>query len=608
MNLTADQASDVPGDTLVYEWDLNYDGNTFDVDATGQTTLHTWNNPGLYQVGLRVKDEDGGETLDTAQVNINLPPVAAVGGPYSGLEGAPIIFDGSGSSDPDNDSLVYSWNFGDGSPAAGGITVTHAFPDNGWYTTTLTVIDADGSAATDSISVTVLNANPVVEAGPDQAAIEGVPFELVAVATDPGFGDTLSYVWDLDYDGSNFDEDAAGLSISPTFLNGPADFTIALRVRDDDYPYSTLAGGEIGEGIATRQVIVNNAPPAVNPGGPYVGLKDQSLALQGTATDVPGDTLIYEWDLGFDGLSFTPDLTGSAVTHKWAATGVYSIALRVTDSDGGVGLAATSVTIHSAPIAEAGGPFTGSEGAPIALQGSGSDADGDPLTYAWDLDNDGVFESPGQVVTNTWADDGSYTVGLQVSDGRGGIAIDQATVQVTNVPPSAEAGVDQTVLEGVPAIFSATASDPGADPLIYEWDFNYNGSAFDVDGAGQNVSTAFPDGPFSYTVALRVKDGDGGVTIDTALVTAQNVSPTAGAGGPYSTSSGVPVTLSGQGGDVPADSLQYAWDLDNDGTFETAGQEVQFLKTVTGTYTVTVQVSDDDGGSATATSEIHIID
>ena len=41
----------------------------------------------------------------------NEAPIANAGGPYSGIEGIPITFDGSGSFDPDGDILSYFWIF-----------------------------------------------------------------------------------------------------------------------------------------------------------------------------------------------------------------------------------------------------------------------------------------------------------------------------------------------------------------------------------------------------------------------------------------------------------------------------------------------------------------
>jgi len=79
------------------------------------------------------------------------------------------------------------------------------------------------------------------------------------------------------------------------------------------------------------------------------------------------------------------------------------VALRVDDGDGGrVQDTAQVIVANRPPSAQAGGPYAGSEGVPIVLTGSGTDPDNDPLIYTWDLDYDGVFETPGQVVAYTW--------------------------------------------------------------------------------------------------------------------------------------------------------------------------------------------------------------
>ena len=75
-----------------------------------------------------------GMMLDPAPQQTNNPPVANAAGPYTGEAGTPIQFDGSGSSDPDGDTLVsYAWTFGDGSTGSGA-NPSHTYATGGEFT------------------------------------------------------------------------------------------------------------------------------------------------------------------------------------------------------------------------------------------------------------------------------------------------------------------------------------------------------------------------------------------------------------------------------------------------------------------------------------------
>ena len=70
--------------------------------------------------------------------------------------------------------------------------------------------------------------------------------------------------------------------------------------------------------------------------------------------------------------------------------------------------------VNDPPVASAGGPSAGDEGQTVALSATGSDPDGTAVTFAWDLNNDNVFETPGQTATFS-AVDGTfdYTVNVE---------------------------------------------------------------------------------------------------------------------------------------------------------------------------------------------------
>ncbi len=108
---------------VLYEWDFDYDGNTFDVDATGQVvtkssgyTITNGTDTQLFTVALRVTDDNtpARTSIDTAIVTVsngNVAPVADPGGPYLGAVGEDITLDASGSYDPnEEDGANPIWN------------------------------------------------------------------------------------------------------------------------------------------------------------------------------------------------------------------------------------------------------------------------------------------------------------------------------------------------------------------------------------------------------------------------------------------------------------------------------------------------------------------
>jgi predicted extracellular nuclease len=87
---------------------------------------------------------------------------------------------------------------------------------------------------------------------------------------------------------------------------------------------------------------------------------------------------------------------------------------------------------NAAPTVDAGGPYEVIEGDSVTVSASGSDPDGDALTYEWDLDNDGTFETSGQSATFSAAAldaPQTLTIRVRVSDGLLS-ATDTATVNV----------------------------------------------------------------------------------------------------------------------------------------------------------------------------------
>ncbi len=78
----------------------------------------------------------------------------------TGVEGTPILFDGSGSLDQDGDTLNYTWDFGDGTPAVTGPEPLHIFTAPGTYHATLTVDNGFGQSSSATVTAVVANVAP----------------------------------------------------------------------------------------------------------------------------------------------------------------------------------------------------------------------------------------------------------------------------------------------------------------------------------------------------------------------------------------------------------------------------------------------------------------
>jgi len=118
---------------------------------------------------------------------------------------------------------------------------------------------------------------------------------------------------------------------------------------------------------------------------------------------------------------------------------------------------------NSPPVAVVGAvPTSGPVPLTVNFTGSASsDPDGDPLSYAWDLDGDGLFDDA--TVANpsfTYTTAGTYLVSLQVADGQGGFDTETVTITATGGPGGSDGFVD---LPGVAGNYISAPDHPRLD-------------------------------------------------------------------------------------------------------------------------------------------------
>ncbi len=193
------------------------------------------------------------------------------------------------------------------------------------------------------------------------------------------------------------------------------------------------------------------------------------------------------------------------------------------------------------PAAEAAGPYSGNEGSPIALDGSGSTPSASITHYLWDCTNDGVFESGAAATANcTYPDNGPYTALLRVIDTTGQTDEDTADVTVGNVPPTATFVAPGSVNEGSPIVAKLTNPvDPSsADTLAgFKHAFDCGNGVFSGFASANSRSCPTTDNG-TRNVRGKIQDKDLGTTAYAKLVTVNNVPPSATFSAPASVNEG----------------------------------------------------------------------
>ncbi len=89
------------------------------------------------------------------------PIAKATGTPTNGLAPLAVQFSSAGSNDPENTTLTYAWDFGDGGTSTQA-NPSHTYTTNGAFTAKLTVKDGAGLTAVANVPITVGNRAPVV--------------------------------------------------------------------------------------------------------------------------------------------------------------------------------------------------------------------------------------------------------------------------------------------------------------------------------------------------------------------------------------------------------------------------------------------------------------
>jgi hypothetical protein len=181
--------------------------------------------------------------------------------------------------------------------------------------------------------------------------------------------------------------------------------------------------------------------------------------------------------------SFTDSSVSSGTTYYYTVSAVNKTGQESPKSAEVTATVPTSTsTTNSPPVANAGPDQTVASGASVTLKGSGTDADGDALTYSWKqisgttVTLSGATTATASFTAPTVSSNTTLTFRLTVSDGKGGTGTDDVNVVVTsstssttNNPPVVDAGPDRYVLSGSTVTCEGSAYDPDGDPMTFAW-------------------------------------------------------------------------------------------------------------------------------------------
>jgi PKD repeat protein len=591
-------STDADGDLLQYDWDYG-DGSDFDRDA-GPTPSHIYSMAGDFEVTLIVYDDQSfnDRAFSTASIDSpNEPPVADAGGPYGSKIDAPIVFDGSGSSDADGDVVQYDWDFGDTTVKVdAGATPSHTYTVPGSYDVVLTVTDSDdatASNATKALAVTGGNLPPTADAGGPYRGDEGVAVDFDGSASEDPDGTIAQYDWD-------FGDGNTAINGGPTPSNNYAvadNYQVTLTVIDD--------GGKTDTKTTAAAIGTGNQPPTADAGGPYTGAVGVPLLLNGlNSSDSDGFIASAQWDFGDTGTD-----NGLIGSHTYTAPGPYTAKLSVEDNDGDRDVATATVIIGDGallpPTADADGPYTGKAGAPVTFDGTNSsDPDGLITNYDWTFGDDmtGIGPTP----DHTYLAGSIYNVILEVTDDDGLSASDGtlAFIGELSVPPTADANGPYRGRVDAAVTFDGTASeDP--DGTIVQYDWYWGDGSSDLDAGPIQQHTYAEDRKYFVTLEVTDDSGETDTDVTVASIGIGNLPPLADAGDAARVKVRRDITFDGTGSrDLDGIITDYDWEF-GDGNIGN-GPTPTHTYQARGTYFVTLTVTDSDGAPASDFTVVEV--
>lgn len=625
LDASASSDPDEPTAGLTFEWDLDYDGLTFDVDATGIAPSVSFpDNSEARTIAVRVTDSAeeshiASTTLTVKNVAPTLNSVILTSAVID--EGGSVTVSGT-FTDPgtiDTHNVIIDW--GDGAPRS----VLQLTSGERSFDATHQYLDDPSDSPSDAYTVRALVAD-------DDASLSGV----LDQAVDPGsfgFGVDSSF-----HRAQTFQVGADGLLAGvDLFLGGSAtergDLFVDILATVDGVPHGeALATQVISEAVIPTTLTAELISVDFSSSGIYV-LQSDVLAI---VLRPAGPAAYALWkgqttDTYASGNAFSQSVANGAA---WLQDADRDMAFRTHVSPRTV--EPFSLTVNNvAPQITGMASGILNENESVNLRVNFTDpgtVDQHTALIDWGDGNSELVTIPvgertfsilHQYLDDSPRSDDAYEVQITLTDDDGGSHIRSIFPTVKNVAPEVEplSLSASEIDENGSITINGTFNDPGTldtHEILLDWGDASTPTFISLTG-GERAFTAthqyLDDG--MYTITADVTDDDAGVSAAaTALITVQNVAPTASIAGPSTGVRNKPFAFTlGAADPSPIDQaadFTYAIDWDSDGIVDQTvvgpnGHVVEHAFDAKGTYVVSITATDkDELASAFATHTLEI--